>query len=137
MNMLQSMIAISGPREFKLDEQTYQEFVSFVRSRGFDFQTKTEQQIDRLEEEVQKVGDEVGLASDLEQTRQHLQDQKLKDLTTYQTIIAPSLKRAIISRYYFSTGVLEASFVDDKDILKAVEVLNDSETYDSILKENK
>lgn len=125
--------SIPGPREFEVDEQLYEEFIAYVQEKGFDFQTQTERQIDQLQAQVTQTADTVEMIQALDQLRSKLQGQKMGDLKTYQSLIAPSLKRAIISRYYYAEGVLEASFVDDLDILKAVEVINDKEKYESIL----
>lgn len=124
--------SIPGPRDFQLDQQTFDDFVAFVLKREFDFETQTEEQANRLEAQVKKSGNQ-DLSEEIAALRALLQDQKMKDLSTYQNLITPYLKRAIISRYYFSEGVLEASFVDDPDILKAVEILGDEDQYNKIL----
>jgi carboxyl-terminal processing protease len=43
------------------------------------------------------------------------------------------LKSEIVSRYYFQKGRIEASFFDDDEIKKAIEILNDTTTYKAIL----
>ena len=38
--------------------------------------------------------------------------------------------------YYFREGIIEASFGFDSDILKAIEILEDVESYNGIIKPN-
>ena len=61
---------------------------------------------------------------------------KKKDLIQYEGEIKQLLEQDIVSRYYLQEGIIEASFDTDPDILKAVEILEDSEAYDGILKPN-
>ncbi|MEM7373144.1 MAG: S41 family peptidase [Bacteroidota bacterium] len=124
--------SIPVPREFEVNQQTFDDFVAFVLEKEFDFQTQTEDQLSQLALEINKSENQE-LIDELDQLRQTLQEKKMQDLTTYQHLITPYLKRAIISRFYFAEGVLEASFVDDQDILKAVDILGNADRYKKIL----
>ena len=65
-----------------------------------------------------------------------LQSEKKKDLIHHESEIKQLLEQDIVSRYFFQEGIIEASFDTDLVILKAVEILEDTESYDGILKPN-
>ena len=46
------------------------------------------------------------------------------------------LEQEIVSRYYFESGMVEAAFDDDEDILTAVRILNDPQEYNKLLTAN-
>ena len=48
-------------------------------------------------------------------------------------MIQEELEKQIISRYFYKAGEIEAEFDNDKDVLKAIEILEDMDTYKSIL----
>ena len=125
--------SIDGPREFKLNDDIYKEFVAFVRERGFKFPTQTDKQLENMREILKKEAK----ASELDQTltsfEKLLEEEKQKDLFRHKDAISIQLKREIINRYYYKQGILEAAFEDDPLILEAVKVIKDPEQYKSLL----
>ena len=65
-----------------------------------------------------------------------LQVEKKNDLGLHEEEIKRLLEQDIVSRYYLQEGIIEASFDSDPDILKAIEILEDLESYNGILKPN-
>ena len=128
--------SIAGPRAFQLNDEIYEEFVAFVRERGFDFPTQTDKQLENMREVLKKESRASDLAQTLASFEKLLEEEKQKDLFRHKDAISIQLKREIINRYFFKQGVLMASFEDDPLILEAVEVLNDTERYKSLLTEN-
>ena len=60
---------------------------------------------------------------------------KREDLKTFNDEISKYLKEEIAARYYFQKGRIEASLSTDSEIQKAIEILNDSVLYASVLKQ--
>jgi len=58
------------------------------------------------------------------------------DLVTFKPEIKMLLEREIAGRYYYQAGMIESMFSEDKEVIAAVEVLNNSQQYESILKGN-
>jgi carboxyl-terminal processing protease len=61
---------------------------------------------------------------------------KKMDIKNHRVEIQELLENEIVSRYYFQKGRIETGFQYDKEIAKAVEVLNDKTLYNSILSGN-
>lgn len=125
--------SIEAPRKFVISEALYNDFVAFVKARGFGFETGTEKQMEQLSETMEKEQYSDALSQQYTQLMQKLEEQKGKDLIKHREEISALLKKEIIGRYYFEEGVLEASFDDDPNILEAISVLNDTERYTRIL----
>ena len=58
---------------------------------------------------------------------------KETDLITFKKEIKALIEQEIASRYYLQEGAIESTFEKDRDILTAVEVLNDQDRYLSLL----
>ena len=127
---------LASARDFELSELEFQQFLAWLENQSFDYQTP-------LEIKLEQVLDLAKAGARSEQVHQSiielnalLQSEKKKDLIHYESEIKQLLEQDIVSRYFFQEGIIEASFDTDLDILKAVEILEDTESYDGILKPN-
>lgn len=125
--------SISSSRVFQVDNETYEDFVLFVRERGFEFNTGSESALISLEEALES--EEMGntTSPEVESLKEEIAKLKIRDLDRHQERIAEELRKMIVSRYYFKEGLLESGFSFDPDIRKAVEVLRDVPAYREIL----
>jgi carboxyl-terminal processing protease len=127
---------LASARDFELSELEFQQFLAWLENQSFDYQTP-------LEIKLEQVLDLAKAGARSEQVHQSiielnalLQSEKKKDLIHYESEIKQLLEQDIVSRYFFQEGIIDASFDTDLDILKAVEILEDTESYDGILKPN-
>ena len=127
---------LASARDFELSELEFQQFLAWLENQSFDYQTP-------LEIKLEQVLDLAKAGARSEQVHQSiielnalLQSEKKKDLIHYESEIKQLLEQDIVSRYFFQEGIIEASFDTDLDVLKAVEILEDTESYDGILKPN-
>lgn len=124
---------ISAPKDFKITDAIYNDFVQFAQNKMFKFDTKSEKQIENTE----KILDSEGysdLKADLKELKNKLNNKKKDDIIKYKSEIIPYLQREIVSRYYLSPGAIENSFLYDNDIAEAQKILKDKSRYNSILK---
>lgn len=124
---------IASPRYFQVDNETYEDFVQYVRNRGFEFNTSSEKVLEDLEEALDKEAMDENTASAIEDLSTELSRLKVQDLDRHQQLIAEKLRQLIVSRYYFKQGLLESGFTFDPDIQEAVKVLADQDRYQDIL----
>ncbi|MBR6441313.1 MAG: S41 family peptidase [Bacteroidales bacterium] len=124
---------IASPREFTITDDIYQDFVSFLSDKSYEYTTYTE----RLLEEMHKVAEEENYMDEMKQQLESLEktfkDAKKADLMRNREDISQYLRDEILVRYYYQKGRIEGSLADDPDILKAVEVLSNPEEYIRIL----
>ena len=123
----------SSPKEVNLGEAEYQDFVSWLSDKEFNYETRLEKKTEELinvsktEKKYQLLKeyiDELVAAS-----RHNLDD----DLETFKEEILMLLEQEIAGRYFFEKGLIESTFDKDLDVQTAIEVLNDPNRYASIL----
>jgi len=125
--------SIAGPREFDIDETTYNEFKAFVEEKNFNYKTKAEKQLEELRKTLHEEQYKEDLESVLADVNKTLEASKDLDLDKHKDEIKQQMREEMIQRYYYKQGVIESSFIYDEDIKAAVKILNNEEKYSKIL----
>ena len=124
---------ITAAKDFKLSNEDYNEFIEWLSDKDVSYTTQVERNIEKLE----KAAKDERYYQDIEQSIASLKKaadvNKKDDLMRFKDEVAYMLEEEIVSRYYFESGMIEAAFDDDQDILAAIELLNDSEKYHKLL----
>ena len=128
--------AIGSAKNFELSDKEYDEFVAYVNKQGFSYETRSEKLIDALKETTEKEKSYTAIEKDYETMKKAMEHDKTKDLYKEKKQIKGILEEEIASRYTLNAGRIEASFKNDEEIAKALEVLNDTAKLNSILKHN-
>lgn len=125
---------IKSPDQFRLTDEDYDDFKTFLMNRKFNYKTVTEESLSELISNAKKekyYDIHKDLFDDLEKDIAHSLDQ---DLKLFRKEISDLLEDEIISRYFYESGAIEWTIKKDEQIAKALEVLNNKEEYTSILK---
>lgn len=125
--------SIPDVTEFYISDEEYSKFIEFIDSKDFDYQTQTEKQLAQLlriarEEKYYDASKDV-----FEQLASKIAHDKHQDLETHREEIKLLLREEIASRYYFQRGRIEASLDNDPNLEKAIEILENTALYYSIL----
>ncbi len=128
--------AIGSAKNFQLSDKQYDDFVAYVTKADFSYETRSEKIIDALKEAAQKEKSFTAIEADFETMKKAMIHDKTKDLYKEKKQIKGILEEEIASRYTLNAGRIEASFKNDEEIAKAIEVLNDDAKLKSILKKN-
>ena len=128
--------SIGSAKNFQLSDKEYDEFVAYVNKQGFSYETHSEKIIDALKETAEKEKTFGAISEDYETMKKAMMHDKTKDLYKEKKQIKGILEEEIASRYTLNAGRIEASFKNDEEIAKAVEVINDEAKLKSILKKN-
>jgi carboxyl-terminal processing protease len=123
--------SIPEPGDFNFDR--YDEFISFVEDRDFDFDLDAEKTLGNLVAQA-----EGGLYSDdierqIRQIRSVMRDIKSTAFEDHKDQIVRLLEDEIISRYYFQEGKTRQNLTRDHEIQEAIKVLKDPERFRQIL----
>lgn len=124
-----------GPaKTFKLSEAEYEDFVTWLADKDYDYTTKVEKTIEDLvtNSKTEQYYDDI--KGQIESLREKVQHNKEHDLRKFKDEISSMLEQEIVSRYYLQGGIVEASFKNDAEVIKAKEVLSNKELYGSTLK---
>jgi carboxyl-terminal processing protease len=125
--------AIKTIDEFSFTDQDYSDFRDYLISRKFNYRTITEESLNELivnakREKYYDLHKE--LFTELEKELNHTLDE---DLLTFKNEITGLLEDEILGRYFYEEGSIAWSVKTDEQVLKAVEILNKKEDYNSIL----
>jgi carboxyl-terminal processing protease len=123
-----------SPDNFALTDKDYSDFKDYLIKRNFSYQTVTEESFNELvanakREKYYELHKE--LFAQLEKDLNHTLDE---DLLSFKSEIKGMLEDEIISRYLYEEGSIEWSVKSDVQVLKALDILNSGERYNSILK---
>ncbi len=125
--------SIAPARDFSLTENQYQDFISFLDGKKYDYTDPSERQLDEFKEAARKDKRFAALSAEFETIKKKLEADKKLDLQNKHDEIKMILEGEIAARYYYQKGRLETSFKDDVELKKAIQVLNDQPLYTSIL----
>lgn len=121
------------PDNFSLTDKDYSEFRDYLAGRNFSYQTVTEESLNDLISNAKKekyYDQHKELFNQLEKDLNHTLDE---DLMTFRNEIRGLLEDEIISRYLYEEGSIAWSLKTDEQVLKALDVLNRKDQYNSIL----
>ena len=124
---------ISAANKFSLTDKEYDSFVKFVTDKGFEYDTRSEKVVDYIKSVAEKEKQIDGIKTDLDELKSLLIAEKKKDLYKEKNEIKKLLESEIVSRYFWQTGRTEYSLKTDKEVLKAIEVLDNPAQIKKIL----
>jgi len=125
--------SISMTKDFELTEQDFADFVSFTSGKDYNYNTDTEDALQKFKDQATKENYLSELSSEYEQLLAKLKRNKSNDLEKYKAEIMQVLEEEIASRYYFEKARIEASFDNDIEIKEAISLLKNSSKYNSLL----
>jgi len=124
---------LEKPESFEVDDQLYQNFIDYISDKDYDYQTRSEIIMERFKEiaEEEKYFDQV--TEEYKALQEKLIHNKKEDLIIHKEQIKSLLKNELVSRYYYQKGRIISRLNEDKEITKAIELINNTELYQSLL----
>ncbi len=129
--------SIKSPKDFKITDAIYEDFMQFVKDEGFTFTSESENEIKNLEKIAKAEGYLEEIRPILDQVVATIEVEKTKDLIDNRKEIEEMLETEIVSRYYYQKGRIIAALDNDPELEKAFEVILNQEEYNDILKGTK
>lgn len=124
---------IAPAKEFTLNDEQYNEFVTFVEQAKFDFTSKSEDKLLELEKVSKKEKYYNNVSTDYEKLKAKIAAKKKNDLLVFKNEIKQLLESEIACRYYYQDGRTEASFKYDDEIKEAQKILQTPLAYLAIV----
>lgn len=119
--------------KFALTDEDYSAFVTYLADKDINYETETEKQLRKLKETATKEKYFKYADKEYEELEAKLVLDKSGDLMKFKDEIKELLENEIISRYYYQKGRIISSLSKDPVVDKAIEVLENKETYTGIL----
>lgn len=125
--------SIDDPARFKLTGKDFEDFVAFVKTKDCTYKTETEDKLEDLKEITtdEKYFDAV--KDQYETIKKKLTHDKEQDLQTHKDEIITLLENEIVGRYYYAYGKAKKSYQNDKEVAKAIELINNPQQYNELL----
>lgn len=125
--------SIGPARNYKLTEEEYALFKAYTLKQEFTYSTASEEQLEKMKKTAEEEGFYGDMKAEYEALLSRVTPSKERDLEKFKTEIIDILSNEIVSRYYYQNGRAEQAFQEDRDVNKALEVLQDKKAYNTIL----
>ncbi|MEI6764672.1 MAG: S41 family peptidase [Bacteroidota bacterium] len=124
---------IAKPKDFIITDDIYTDFQKFLSNKHYSYTTQSEKALEKLKENAEKEKYFDAIKTEFDVLQNKMMHEKTDDLQKFKSQISILLKLYIIPRYYYQKGRIEAALVDDPEVKKAIEVLQNRSLYKSIL----
>ncbi len=121
-------------RTFTITEQDFNDFVAFMKDKEVPYESETRTAL-KLIKEAAKNDRFKAIEQQIEQLETELKDDTNDNLMTYRSQIEESITSNLVLRHHYERGVIENSLNDDKEVQRAIKLLNNPEEYHRILRE--
>ena len=121
------------PEQFTLSDTVIKSFARFLKKINFSYNSETQMALIDLEKIAKKEKYFDAIKEELSHLHKELKDDMQKDIDKNKSDIKTLLEEEICSRFYYQTGRIRSFLTHDKEIKKAIEIVNDSLLYSRIL----
>ena len=125
--------SIAPANEFELTDAEYASFVKWVENKEFHYRTQTEKALEKLEEVAGEEDYLADLKAEIESLKKRYESRESTDLQANRNYIQRLLEEEICSRYYYESGRIANALHKDRDVMKAMQILANQDTYTGIL----
>lgn len=119
--------------QFQITDDLFQDFVTFLDGKNYDYKTRSEEALDILRKDAEKEHYFDAIKTEYEALKAQMEKDKKGDMLKHRDQIEKLLKIEIASRYYFQKGKVMASLKDDDDVNRAIATIRDNGLYLSVL----
>ncbi len=119
--------------DFTISDSDWNDFLSYIANKEYDYITKSEESLSEFKKNSEDELYYTTLKSDIETLQSKLKHNKQEDIAKNKSDIVALLEDEIASRYGYQQGRIRESLTHDKEVIKAIEILNDKVTYAGIL----
>jgi len=125
--------SIEDAMSFVIKDDVYEQFKQYLNDKEYEYETNTEKAIKKLEKDAEGEKYLADLKDHLESISSKMEESKNNDIERFKSEISELLEMEIATRYFYQKGKIETTIKHDEEIAKAIDVLNDIDTYNAIL----
>jgi carboxyl-terminal processing protease len=127
-------LLIDTSNVFTLSNTQYENFKKFVINQQFSYSSLTYKLLKELEKQSKQENYYSLIKNDIDNAIVIAKENKLKDLDSNKKVLTNMLEKEIIRRYYYEEGLIKFELKKDDNILSSVQILNDPQKLNLILK---
>lgn len=117
-----------------LNYSDYDGFLRFLDKSNFEYKTDTERKFEELKKVSEEEGYLEGLTTDISNIEKKIAMEKEDDRTEYRSMIVDIIEEELAQRLFFQEGKTRQRLKDDAEVTEAINLLNDTDRYNQILK---
>lgn len=125
---------IAPATDFSLDNNGFNEFVKWLDNKDYSYKTETEIALDSLKSTATREKYFADIESSYTALQAKLKHDKQQDLQKHRAEITELLESEIVSRYYYMRGRIAHGMKNDKDVAKALAMIEKPGGYSALLK---
>lgn len=125
---------LKNSTDFKFTESDYSDFKNFLYTRGFNYKTQTEKELEKVLLAAEMEGYSETIIDEYKNITTELERQKKKELEDKKPEIISLLTDEIIKRYFYKEGLYEYYVSHNPEILKARAILSNPNEYSKLLR---
>ena len=120
---------------FKFDE--FNSFKQFLKDKNYNYVTKSEKELKNLKKYIDEDNLNDDIKKGIDFLIEKIDKEKNNAIDENRNTIVRLIEKEIVKRYYFNKGKIKDSLKNDKEIEKAIEILNNKDKYNKILAHSK
>ena len=124
---------IDSIKNFHLEEQDFYDFLEWIEETDYNYISDNEKLLNSIVIASKKKKYYADIESEIERLQSLVSKHEDKSLLDHKDEIIEFLEREILSNFYLEKGYIESSFDEDKELLKAIEILGDISIYKDVL----
>ena len=121
-------------KSFKLSDSDFKRFKNYIKTSGFNFETKTEKALNDAISIAKEEELDVVINSEYDNLTSALQRYKSNAIDGNKVQLKSLITDEIIKRYFYSEGLYSYYVANNNEIKKALSILNNPSQYASILR---
>ena len=126
--------SVENLKDFKLSDSEFKAFKNYLKSSGFNFETKTEKALSNAMDIAKEEALQGVINSEYHNLTAALQAYKSNAIDGNKVQLKSLLTDEIIKRYFYSEGLYTYYTANNPEIKKAISILNNPGQYASILR---
>ncbi|OFX85932.1 MAG: hypothetical protein A2W99_17025 [Bacteroidetes bacterium GWF2_33_16] len=125
--------SISSVSDFMISDKIFNDFTDYALNQDFSYETYSEKELQELEKVLKREKYYNRVESEIKELKSKLVNDKRQDIQEFKSEIKDFLRDEIVGRYYYEDGQIQASLINDSQLYKAIDILKNNNTYNSIL----
>ncbi len=122
-------------KDFEVSNQMFEDFRSYIKEKNFTYKTGLELDLDKFIDAAKDEKKSDLFQKDVADLQANIDRDKAKDFDASRDYIRQSIKREILRAKFGESAVYQyLTLKEDKDVLKAADLLKDKTKYGSLLK---
>ena len=124
---------IAPANNFKITDVDYNEFLSFLKGKEYNYVTNTEKVFKDLKKTIEDEKYMEAVSDEYKSLEQKVLHHEQEDLITFQEDIKKIIEREIVTQYYYQKGKIQYALSNDLEVKKALELFKDEAKFKAIL----